>query len=95
MHCSPLVHAPVATLHVPSAWQVTLGEGMPANPLPQAAVQLVPAVLVAAQAKEPPAGFSGAVLHTADAMAGCVQSAQAVATKKSAGAMFVLAQSQV
>jgi hypothetical protein len=51
------VHAPVALLHVPSAWQVTLGAGAPAKPVPQVAVQLVPAVLVAAQAKEPPSGF--------------------------------------
>ena len=65
MNHPPRVHAPAALFHVPSAWQVTLGAGVPTNPLPHVAVQLVPAVLVAAQAKEPPAGFSGAEAHTA------------------------------
>lgn len=60
------MHAPVALLQVPSAWHVTLGVvGKPVKPVLQVAVQLEPAVVVFAQLKAPPSGFSGGVLHTA------------------------------
>ena len=61
----PRTHAPVTLPYVPSAWQVARGAGEPKKPLLQVAVQLLPAVTFAAQVKLPPAGFSGAVLHTA------------------------------
>ena len=61
----PRVHAPVALLHVASARHVTFGAGKPAKPALHTAVQLEPAVVLGEQLKEPPGGFSGAVLQTA------------------------------
>jgi hypothetical protein len=63
------VHAPLALAQDPLARHVTLGAGVPKNPLLQVAVQLEPAVMFAAQLKEPPSGFNGGVLHTASRMA--------------------------
>lgn len=65
----PLVHAPVVVLQVLSARHVTLGAGVPKNPLLQVAVQFEPAVVFAAQLNAPPSGFTGGVLHTARRMA--------------------------